>query len=82
MFKKDTLFINLIKQNNQLKIEQKKFKKDTPIKVSSSTYLVDEDIIPSNISQKLNAIQTSQESYLSTLLLSDTTKIVPKKVLK
>lgn len=82
MFKKDTLFINLIKQNNQLKIEQKKFKKDTPIKVSSSTYLVDEDIIPSNISQKLNAIQTSQDSYLSTLLLSDTTKIVPKKSAK
>ncbi|OCL83332.1 hypothetical protein [Arcobacter porcinus] len=79
MFKKDTLFINLIKQQNQLKIEQKKFKKDSVDKISSSTYLINEDVMPVNIATKINQIQENGNSYLSTLLLSDTTKIVPKK---
>lgn len=82
MFKKDTLFINLIKQQNQLKIEQKRFKKEIEEKVSSSTYLVDEDVLPANISVKINQIQEESSVYISTLLLSDTTKIVPKKSAK
>ncbi|OCL99865.1 hypothetical protein AAX29_00915 [Aliarcobacter thereius] len=79
MFKKDTLFINLIKQQNQLKVEQKKFKRDNIDKISSSTYLINEDVIPTNIATKINQIQEDGNAYSSTLLLSDTTKIVPKK---
>ena len=68
MFKKDTLFINLIKQNNQLKIEQKKFKKDNsdkgenPIEHNSDFILRDDTIIiPPPI--KIHTVEMGETLY-------------------
>jgi len=79
MFAKKKIYINAIKQNNQLKIESKKIKGAKEEKGEISTFLVEEDFLPENISQKLNLLQEESDfSYLSTILLSDTTRLIPK----
>ena len=76
MFKKETMFINVVKQNNNLKVEYKKYINNKEISEDNSTFLLDGDILPDNIVQKLNNLQNENDlSYISTLLLSDTTKI-------
>jgi len=81
MFTKETFFINAIKQNNQLKVESKKYFNTKEQKSSSSTFLVEGDILPDEIVQRINAWQREHSfSYISTILLSDTTKLVPKEL--
>ena len=81
MFTKESLYINVIKYNNQLKLEYKKLRNDEVIKSDNSTFLVDNDILPQNIVQKINTLQKEDDfSYISTLLLSDTTKLIPKSL--
>ena len=81
MFAKEKLFINVVKQNNNLKIEHKKYIKNKEHSGDSSTFLVEGDILPENIAQKLNNLQKEEDfSYISTLLLSDTTKLIPKNL--
>lgn len=81
MFKKETFFINAVKQNNQLKIEYKKYLNSKEQSSDNSTFLIEGDILPDNIVQKLNTWQRDNDfSYISTILLSDTTKLVPKAV--
>ncbi|MCG3720402.1 hypothetical protein L5F50_14470, partial [Aliarcobacter butzleri] len=77
----ESLYINVIKYNNQLKLEYKKLRNDEVIKSDNSTFLVDNDILPQNIVQKINTLQKEDDfSYISTLLLSDTTKLIPKSL--
>lgn len=79
MFTKESLYINVIKYNNQLKLEYKKLRNDDITKSDNSTFLVDNDILPQNIVEKINSLQKEEDfTYISTLLLSDTTKLVPK----
>src|SRR5574344_1841669 len=79
MFKKETMFINVVKQNNNLKVEYKKYINNKEISEDHSTFLLDGDILPDNIVQKLNNLQNENDlSYISTLLLSDTTKLIWK----
>jgi len=81
MFTKEIFFINAIKQNNQLKVESKKYFNAKEQKSSSSTFLVEGDILPDKIVQRINAWQREHSfSYISTILLSDTTKLVPKEL--
>ncbi len=81
MFKKETMFINVVKQNNNLKVEYKKYINNKEISEDNSTFLLDGDILPDNIVQKLNNLQNENDlSYISTLLLSDTTKLIPKSI--
>ena len=81
MFKKETMFINVVKQNNNLKVEYKKYINNKEISEDNSTFLLDGDILPDNIVQKLNNLQNENDlSYISTLLLSDKTKLIPKSI--
>ena len=41
-------------------------------------FLVDSDLLPLNIAQKLNAFNLKLKYFISTLLINDTTKLVPK----
>ena len=51
MFKKETMFINVVKQNNNLKVEYKKYINNKEISEDNSTFLLDGDILPDNIVQ-------------------------------
>ena len=49
------------------------------VSTDNSVFLVDEDLLPLDIALKLNASQQEiDNSYISTLLINDTTKLVPK----
>lgn len=79
MFTKESLYINAIKYDSQLKLEHKKLKNEEIIETNNSSHLVDDDILPLEIAEKINNLQQEIDfSYISTLLISDTTKLVPK----
>jgi len=79
MFTKESLYINAVKYDTQLKLDYKKLNNDEIIQTNSSVFLVDDDILPLDISHKLNASQNEiANTFISTLLISDTTKLVPK----
>lgn len=81
MFTKESLYINVIRHNNQLKLEYKKLQNDDVIKSDSSTFLVNSEVLPLNIVQKINLLQKEENfPYISTLLLSDTTKLISKNL--
>ena len=76
---KESLYINVIKYDSQLKLDYKKIKDEQIIDTNNSVFLVSEDILPIDIAQKLNTSQEENDfTYLSTILISDTTKLVPK----
>lgn len=76
---KESLYINVIKYDSQLKLDYKKIKNEQIIDTSNSVFLVNDDILSADIAQKLNTSQEENDfTYISTLLLSDTTKLVPK----
>jgi len=81
MFTKESLYINAIKYDTQLKLDYKKLSNNEITEANNSVFLVDDEILAHDIAHKLN---TSQEeisnTYISTLLISDTTKLVPKSV--
>lgn len=83
MFKKETFYINVVRQNNKLKIEHKKFINDKVQDSGNSTFLLENGVLPENIEQKLNILQKENDfSYISTILLNDATKLVPKAIKK
>jgi hypothetical protein len=81
MFTKESLYINVIKYDSQIRLDYKKISNEDIIDTNNSIFLVNDDILSSDISQKIN---TSQEeisrTFISTLLISDTTKLVPKSL--
>jgi len=80
MFSKESLYINAIKYDTQLKLDYKKLNDGKIIKTDNSVFLVDDEILSKDIALKLNASQEETPStYISTLLISDTTKLVPKE---
>lgn len=81
MFTKESLYINAVKYDIQLKLDYKKLNNEEIIDVNNSVFLVDNDLLPFDIAQKLNSSQQEIDStYISTLLLNDTTKLVPKAI--
>lgn len=79
MFTKESLYINAIKYDTQLKVEYKKISNSDIVETNNSTFIVSEDIMPLDISLKINSkTQDIESSYISTLLLSDNTQLVPK----
>lgn len=81
MFTKESLYINAVKYDTQLKLDYKKLNNEEIIDVSNSIFLVDNDLLPFDIAQKLNSSQQEIDStYISTLLINDTTKLVPKAI--
>ena len=76
---KESLYINVIKYDSQLRLDYKKITNEIIIDNTNAIYLVDDDILSSEISEKLNHAQEENDfTYISTLLISDTTKLVPK----
>ena len=81
MFNKESLYINAIKYDTQLKLEYKKLNNEDIIDTNNSVFLIDNDILPPDIAQKINTSQEETDfTYISTLLISDTTKLVPKSL--
>ena len=81
MFTKESLYINAVKYDTQLKLDYKKLNNEEIIDTNNSVFLVDNDLLPFDIAQKLNSSQHEIDStYISTLLLNDTTKLVPKAI--
>lgn len=81
MFTKESLYINAIKYDTQLKLDYKKLNDNEIIDANNSVFLVDDEILSHDIAHKLNASQNEiSDSYISTLLISDTTRLVPKSI--
>jgi hypothetical protein len=81
MFKKESLYINVLKNESQVKLEYRKFLNSLILETNNSNFISKDDILPSNISQKINSSQEETDfTYISTLLLSDNTSLVPKEL--
>lgn len=81
MFTKESLYINAVKYDTQLKLDYKKLSNEEIIDTDNSVFLVDTDLLPLDIAQKLNSSQEEiDNTYISTLLINDTTKLVPKSI--
>ena len=81
MFKKESLYINIFKNDTQLKMEYRKFSNNLILETTNSNFICKDDILPVDIAQKLNSSQEEIDfTYISTLLLSDTTSLVPKEL--
>ena len=81
MFTKESLYINVVKYDNQLKLDYKKLSNEEIINTDNSVFLVDDDILPLDIALKLNTSQQEiDNTYITTLLINDTTKLVPKSL--
>ncbi len=80
MFTKESLYINAVKHDNQLKLDYKKLNNEEIIDTNNSVFLVEDNVIlPLDITYKLNASQKEiDNTFISTLLINDTTKLVPK----
>ncbi len=79
MFTKESLYINAVKYDTQLKLDYKKLSNEAIIDTDSSVFLVDNDLLPLDIALKLNSSQAQiDNTYISTLLINDTTKLIPK----
>jgi len=79
MFTKESLYINAVKYDTQLKLDYKKLNNEAIIDTDSSVFLVDNDLLPLDIALKLNSSQLEiDNTYISTLLINDTTKLIPK----
>lgn len=79
MFTKESLYINAIKYDTQLKLDYKKLSNNQIVDATNSVFLVNDEILSRDIALKLNASQKEiPNTYISTLLISDTTKLVPK----
>lgn len=80
MFEKESLFINAIKYDNQLKCDYKKLNDNQIISTNNSSFITDVDILPTDIAIKINSSQEEvNETYISTLLLNDTAKLISNK---
>lgn len=81
MFKKESLYINIFKNDTQLKMEYRKFSNNLILETTTSNFICEDDILPADIAQKLNSSQEEIDfTYISTILLSDTTSLVPKEL--
>ncbi|MGM0518603.1 MAG: hypothetical protein ACQERD_03040 [Campylobacterota bacterium] len=79
MFSKEFLYINAIKYDTQLKLDYKKIKNGELEQTNSSVFLVKDELLAHDIAQKINISQKeANATYISTLLISDTTTLVPK----
>ena len=80
MFSKESLYINVVKYDNQLKLDYKKLSNEQITTTDNSVFLVDNDsVLPLDIAHKLNSSQSEiDNTYISTLLINDTTKLIPK----
>ena len=80
MFEKESLFINAIKYDNQLKCDYKKLNNDQIISTNNFSFITDADILPNDIAIKINSSQEeTNHTYIASLLLNDTAKLIDNK---
>lgn len=83
MFSKESLYLNAIKYKAQLKINYKKLQNDDIVETNNSVFIAKDDILGRDIASKLNAHASEiNNTYISTLLIQDETKLVKKKELR
>lgn len=83
MFSKESLYINAIKYKAQLKINYKKLQNNNIVETNSSIFIAKDDILGRDIAMKLNAHSSEiDNTYISTLLIQDETKLIKKSKLK
>ncbi len=83
MFAKESLYINAIKYNAQLKINYKKLENNDIVETNSSTFIAKDDILGRDIATKLVAKSSELDnSYISSLLIQDDTKFIRKSQTK
>ena len=81
MFSKEYLYINAIKYKTQLKINYKKLNNNDIIETNTSTFLAYDEIMGRDIATKLQSYQNEVDNtYISTLLIQDETKLIRKKL--
>ena len=69
--KKESLYINAIKSDAQLKLDYKRLSNEQVVSMANSVFPVDNHMLPSEIAQKLNASQAQiDNTYISTLDIS------------
>lgn len=79
MFSKEYLYINAIKYKTQLKINYKKLNNNDIVETNASTFLAYDELMGRDIATKLISHQTEVDNtYISTLLLQDETKLLKK----
>ncbi len=79
MFAKESLYINAIKYKAQLKISYKKLNDEDIIEANNSVFIAKDDILAKDVASKLIAhSEEVNNTYISTLLIQDDTKILRK----
>ncbi|PLY06532.1 MAG: hypothetical protein C0625_09250 [Arcobacter sp.] len=83
MFSKESLYINAIKYKAQLKINYKKLQNNNIVETNNSTFIAKDDILGRDIAMKLIAHSSEiDNTYISTLLIQDETKLIKKNKTK
>lgn len=83
MFSKESLYINAIKYKTQLKINYKSLKNNDIVDTNNSTFIAKDEILGRDIAMKLNAQALQVDNtYISTLLLQDDTRLLRKNQTK
>jgi hypothetical protein len=76
---KESLYINAIKYDTQLKLDYKELEGEHIVDTKSYVHLVDDEILAKDIAHKINLSQEDTPStYISTLLLNDSAFLVKK----
>lgn len=80
MFNKYSLYINAIKSNTSLKLDYKKLENNQILESNQSTFMSKNEILPRDVIHKLNASQKDvEETYISTLLIGESSKLIKKQ---
>ncbi|AXX93392.1 hypothetical protein CPU12_08535 [Malaciobacter molluscorum LMG 25693] len=83
MFGNYSLYIGAIKNNNSLKLDYKKLENGQINESSQSIFISKDEILPRDAVHKINASQKEiDKTYISTLLMSDDTKLVKRNLSK
>ncbi|XPV69012.1 MAG: hypothetical protein ACNI25_00180 [Halarcobacter sp.] len=79
MFSKESLYINAIKYKTQLKISYKKLQNEDIVEANNSVFIAKDEILARDVASKLVAhSEEINDTYISTLLLQDDTKLYRK----
>jgi len=83
MFSKKSLYINILKYKTQLKINYKKLSNDEILEINSSSFIAKDDVLNTDLETILiNHSSQINNTYISTLLFQDDTKLIRKEDIK
>ncbi|RXJ87723.1 hypothetical protein [Arcobacter sp. CECT 8985] len=83
MFGDHSLYISAIKNNNSLRLDYKKLDNEQIVESNQSVFISKDEILPRDAVHKINASQNEiNRTYITTLLMSDDTKLVKRNLSK